>query len=204
MHPVTRTPLVCAAAAAAIALLGACGAEGPADRQAAPLPSATSTATGSASPATAPGPAAAPTPTAPALPRPTFEATGFTEDDAIAFAGHYLAVLNYAHATGDSDAIRGISEPDCGACRDDAEVVDVARMKGITWENREIRFRSAYIEHFDPQFGEAGVQLEMDVPTGRLVNADGTTLADFQRMEFGGLMQLKFHHGRWWVWEMPR
>ncbi|WP_432498522.1 DUF6318 family protein [Kineococcus auxinigenes] len=202
MHPVTRPLLV--SAAAAMALLGACGAEErEAERALQPAPPV-STVTASPSPSVTEAPVALQTPARPTLPRPTFEAAGFTEDDAIAFAGHYLKVLNYAHATGDSGAIRGISEPDCGACRDDAEVVDVAHRKGITWENREVRFRSAYIEHFDPQFGEAGVQLEMDVPTGRLVNADGTTLADFQRMEFGGLMQLKFHDGRWWVWEMPR
>ncbi|WP_432536168.1 DUF6318 family protein [Kineococcus arenarius] len=202
MHPVTRTLLACAAAAAAIALLGACGVEEPADRQAAPPPSATSTATGSASPAATPEPAAARP--APALPRPTFEATGFTEDDAIAFAGHYLAVLNYARATGDSDAIRAISEPDCGACKEDAEAVDVSQRRGVTWENKVVTFRSAYIEHFDAQFGEAGVQLEMKATAGRLVNPNGSTLRDSPEVEFSGLMQMKFHDNHWWVWEMPR
>ncbi|WP_337063108.1 DUF6318 family protein [Kineococcus sp. G2] len=198
-----RAPLTCAATA--LALLAACGTDEtvtPQPTPSAPAPPASSApVTPEAAPAVTATAVAEPSPT---TARPTFPVTEFTEDDAIAFAAHYLKTLNHAHLTGDSAAIRDISEADCGACQDDAEVVDVAHAKGITWENREVRFRSAYVEHFDPKSGEAGVQLQMDVPSGRLVNADNTTLADLPGTEFSGLMQLKFHNGRWRVWEMPR
>ncbi|WP_432488899.1 DUF6318 family protein [Kineococcus sp. SYSU DK018] len=202
MHPVTRTLLACALAAAAIALLGACGEEAPV---AEPPPTApASTAAAVHSPAVTQVPTASPTPTAPALPRPTFESAGFTEDDAIAFTGHYLNVLNYARATGDSDAIRAISEPDCGACESDAEVVDVAHARGLTWENKKLRFRSATIEHFDPAYGEAEVLMHMEASGGRLVNPDGSTLEELPASESDGSMQMKFHDNKWWIWEMPR
>ncbi|NAZ85954.1 DUF6318 family protein [Kineococcus indalonis] len=136
--------------------------------------------------------------------RPTFTAVGFDEDDAIAFAAHYLKVLNHARATGDSDAIREISEPDCGACQEDAKVIDAAHARGLVWENNLSSFRSAYIEHFDPSSGQAEVQLHMYAEAGRVVNPDGSTLKSTEAMEFDGLMQLKFHDSRWFVWEMPR
>ncbi|WP_432485643.1 DUF6318 family protein [Kineococcus esterisolvens] len=202
MHPVTRTLLSCAVAAAAIALLGACGEEAPVAEP--PPPAPASAAAAVHSPAVTQVPTASPTPTAPALPRPTFESAGFTEDDAIAFAGHYLNVLNYARATGDSDAIRAISEPDCGACKDDAEVVDAAHARGVTWENNTSHFKSARIEHFDPANGEAEVQMHMYSTEGRLINPDSSTLKSTEGMEFNGLMQLKFHGNRWFIWEMPR
>ncbi|MCI2237037.1 DUF6318 family protein [Paenibacillus sp. TRM 82003] len=198
-----RAPLTCAAAA--LALLTACGTDETVTQWSAsptPAPSGPSApVTPEAAPAATAIAAANPAPT---TDRPTFPTTEFTEDDAIAFAAHYLQVLNYARATGDSDAIRAISEPDCGACRDDAEAVDVSQSKGIKWENKVLSFRSAYLEHFDPQFGEVGVQLEMSATSGRLVNQDGTTLHDSPDVEFDGLMQIKFHDGQWRVWEMPR
>ena len=190
--------------AAVLTALAGCGAGGPGDqRPSAPEPPPAAPApvvTPAPVPATAPAPAI----TKPPAARPTFTPVGFDEDDAIAFAAHYLKVLNHARATGDSDAIREISEPDCGACRDAAEAVDVASDRGITWENKVITFRGASIEHFDPTFGEAGVLLEMAASSGRLVNPDGTTFHDSPAMDFGGLIQLKFHDGRWWVWKLPR
>ncbi|WP_432574503.1 DUF6318 family protein [Kineococcus sp. SYSU DK005] len=199
-----RRPLLLPAAV--LTALAGCGAGGPGDQRpsapapppAAPAPVATP-APASAT-ATAPAPAVAQPPAA----RPTFTPVGFDEDDAIAFAAHYLKVLNHARATGDSDAIREISEPDCVACRNDAEVVDVAHARGLRWENIILEFRGATVEHFDPEFNEAEILMRMRASSGRLVNPDGTTLQESPGSESDGSMQLKFHDDQWWIWEMPR
>ncbi|WP_432491383.1 DUF6318 family protein [Kineococcus gypseus] len=206
MHRLARSALAVTTTAAALAGLGACGADAPAgtpvDTPSAPAPVETVAAApvpAAATPVAEPSVAVTPTPPD----RPTLPAAAFTEDDAIAFAGHYLRVLTHARATGDSNAVREISEPDCHACDYDARLIDAAVEQGITFENDRMSFRSARIEAWDTEQKAVEIMLEMHATASQLVNADGSIHQETPETNFSGLMQLKYHDARWWVWEMP-
>lgn len=65
------------------------------------------------SPATSPEPAASPKPGPPDLPP---AATKDTKAGAIAFAHHYIDLINYAQATGDVRALKEVEDPGCESC----------------------------------------------------------------------------------------
>jgi len=138
------------------------------------------------------------------LPAPTFRPEGtFNEDDAIGFAAFYLLVLNHARATGDSSQLRSISEPDCGACADQARAVDVARAKGLVGQNLDVHFDSGQLNYFAPSTQEADVLVETSNANGSYLNADGSTFADVPALKSTGLIQIHRRDGSWFVQEVP-
>jgi len=76
------------------------------------------------SPATTlPEPLTAPAPIAHAAPVLSTEAKEQTAAGAKAFVRHYFAVVDYAYATGDTDPLMVVSDPECLPCRKIAEQV---------------------------------------------------------------------------------
>lgn len=70
-------------------------------------------------------------PEATATPPPIPEAaTQETAEGAASFVDYYLAVLNYAAHTGDTDALRALSDDDCGSCEKYVGVVDATHQAG--------------------------------------------------------------------------
>lgn len=67
----------------------------------------------SASGSPSPSATESPTPAAPTLPA---EAKGTSEAAAKAFVRHWIEVLNYAMATGDTAPLSALSDPDCSSC----------------------------------------------------------------------------------------
>lgn len=93
-----RTPLLIASAALTAALLAGCGGNDPAPSPS-PTPSPTAGATGRV---------------APPLPQ---AATVHTKAGAIAFVRHYVDLINYAQATGDTTQLHAAGSAGCSACR---------------------------------------------------------------------------------------
>lgn len=71
-----------------------------------------------------PATSATPTPTGSAAPTLPPEAKEDTEAGAKAFVEHWIATLNYAAATGETDALRALATPGCKPCDDIADVID--------------------------------------------------------------------------------
>lgn len=92
-----RTPLLIANAALTAALIAGCGGNAPTPGPS-PTPSPTASSTGRA---------------APPLPQ---AATAHTKAGAIAFVRHYIDLINYAQATGDTKPIRAVEGPHCSSC----------------------------------------------------------------------------------------
>lgn len=78
-----------------------------------------------------PDPSGSETPEPSATPPPLPEAaTQETAEGAASFVDHYLAVLNYAAHTGDTGALRALSDAECGSCETYIEVVDATHDAG--------------------------------------------------------------------------
>lgn len=82
-----------------------------------------------------------PTTTPPPLPE---AATQETAEGAATFVDHYLDVLNYAAHSGDTDALRRISDPDCAGCVTYANQFEERRdaggsREGGVWSVGEVR-----------------------------------------------------------------
>lgn len=76
-----------------------------------------------------PDASAAPDSTATPPPLPE-AATQETAEGAEAFVNHYLNVLNYAAHTGDTAALRSLSDSECGSCNNYLDVVDATHAAG--------------------------------------------------------------------------
>ena len=90
------------ALAGSLLLLAGCGGQDPA---ASPTSSATSSTGTTAS--------TSPTPTPPTMPA---AAQANTKAGAIAFVRHYIALINYAQATGDVAVLAAVEDPSCTSC----------------------------------------------------------------------------------------
>lgn len=82
--------------------------------------------------------ATTPTPTAPALPT---AATKHTKAGALAFAKHYIALINYAQATGDTDEMRNAGGRRCRSCRQLRQTVETIYSSGGTIDGGAWRVR---------------------------------------------------------------
>lgn len=65
------------------------------------------------SPTPSPSPSASASATPPALPA---AARADSKEGAIALARHYVALVNYAQGSGDSNALKAVEGPHCGSC----------------------------------------------------------------------------------------
>ena len=86
--------------------------------------------------ATSASPAPSPTLNAPTLPP---EARGTSKAAAKAFVRHWIEVLNYAGPTGDTAALRQLSDEDCAACRAIADFIEQiygggGQIRGEGWD----------------------------------------------------------------------
>jgi len=93
-----RTPLLIATAALTAVLLAGCGGNDPAPSPS-PPPSPTASSTGRVAPPLPPA------------------ATAHTKAGAIAFVRHYIDLINYTQATGDTGPIRTLESRQCSSCR---------------------------------------------------------------------------------------
>lgn len=91
---------------------------------ASPEPSASEAAP---SPSASSEPSEAPTVAAPPLPE---LATQQTPEGAVAFTEWWFETLNYATATGDTEALREASDPGCGTCQNYLDEIDGAYQNG--------------------------------------------------------------------------
>ena len=73
------------------------------------------------------GPTATPTQVAPTLPE---AATEDSEEGAVAFVKHYIALLNYASDTGDVERLREASDPKCVGCNSYIELYESTYANG--------------------------------------------------------------------------
>jgi len=73
---------------------------------------------------------ASPTPTTPPPPTMPPRAAKHTDRGAIAFALHFVEVLNYTATTGDASELRRISTPDCESCLNIISVTESAYANG--------------------------------------------------------------------------
>ena len=125
-----------AAAATAFSLLLAGCSHDAAEPQ--PLPSVSASATGEASSSPA-GASTTPTPVAsPSMPP---AAKGRTAASTVAFARHYVALINYAMHSGNTQAMRDSARPSCSTCFAVARSIDdvynkSGRVKGGGWRVR--------------------------------------------------------------------
>ncbi len=94
----TVWPRLLAGLVAGVLLLGGCGEESPKPK---PLPK----------PSESPSASASPTP--PAMPA---AAKNQSKAGAIAFARHYVDVINYAQSTGDLEALQAVEDKACKSC----------------------------------------------------------------------------------------
>lgn len=92
-----RTPLLIASTALTAALIAGCGENDPAPRPS-PTPSPTASSTGRVAPPLPPA------------------ATAHTKAGAIAFVRHYIDLINYTQATGDTKPIHALEKPSCTSC----------------------------------------------------------------------------------------
>jgi hypothetical protein len=112
----TVGPRLAAGLIAAGLVLAGCG--GSAEPKQLPAPSKSSSP--SASPSDVPAP--------PVLPE---AAKAKTKDSAIAFARHYVSLINYAQSTGRVDALKAVEDPGCRSCaRADAYLADLYQRGG--------------------------------------------------------------------------
>lgn len=108
------------AATAALLALSACGSQDP--------PTAADPTTSSPPPATSSKPA----PTGPVAPTMPAAARQRTKAGAIAFAKYYWRVVDYAQATGDTRALRTLTDKACKACEGGADWIDkVHHLHGV-------------------------------------------------------------------------
>ena len=119
-----KSRLLLVALVASVSLTGCGGAPSPA-----PAPSSST-----------PSPTASPTPTPPQLPA---AATKRTPAGAKAFVRHFIDLMRLTAETGDANAIRSVSSPDCAGCLSFAEGMErIYRnggyVKGGTWRARQL------------------------------------------------------------------
>lgn len=119
--------------------LSACDSTNPSP---APLPSASASATasGTPSPSSSPKPTTTAAPTAPTLPP---EARGTSAKSAKAFVRYYVKLVNHAIATGDTGALKSISNSKCESCSAVVSRVEKVysaggRIKSTGWTLRSI------------------------------------------------------------------
>lgn len=130
-----RTGVLPSAALAAVLVVGLvvglAGCEGEAKPSPLPDPSSSAASPSSASPSASAS-------AAPSLPA---AAKGRTAKSAEAFARHYIDLINYLGATGDSEPLAAVSAPSCSVCEaviDEAQRVygEGGRFEGGTWTSR--------------------------------------------------------------------
>ncbi len=118
------------AVAVVLAVAGCSGGDAPSSA----LPSGGAPPQSSSPPSNPPSTAATtPPPTAPPLPA---TATQDTPAGAQSFARYYIAVLDYASHTGDTQSLRGLG--DCGTCRAQADGIETVLQGGRTRRGRGV------------------------------------------------------------------
>ncbi len=190
-----------AAVAAAVALVvSGCTGEpddGPTAPSFSPVPSPTESAP-SASPEPSPE-QTADTATAEALVAPELppEATEETPEGAAAFAEWWFETLNYATATGDTEALRAAFVEPCGTCENFAVQAEEAYASGGRIEGGRIDVEV----DVPPQLEEGGVTLAVfvDAASGRVLDAEGRVTEEMTAEELASAMVVVFVDDQWQV-----
>ena len=115
-----RPLLVAALLAGSLGVAGCGGGPSP-DTAPTPSASAPTASTTPATPTASPTPSASASPTAPTLPA---SARARSKAGAVAFARHYVQLINYAGASGDTVPLQGNSLTSCVKCHDLSKGID--------------------------------------------------------------------------------
>lgn len=125
-------------------------------------------------------------PEATATPPPLPEAaTQETAEGAASFVDYYLAVLNYAAHTGDTDALRALSDDDCGSCEKYAGVVDATHQAGGAYTGGDWSVSDVATEDVETYWTVAGPvttaagQTRTDAKSEFQQTAESTTKIEF-------------------------
>lgn len=111
-----------------------------------------------------------PTPTVPELPK---EATVGDAAGAEAFVRHWIDLLNYAYATGDTQPAKATSEAGCEACSDSFSEIEARDSVDTAFEDGLVIPISVRSPPLDAQ-GLVSVSARIEQEEGVEVSADGT------------------------------
>lgn len=134
-----------------------------------PEPTASAPETSEA--ATSEAATATPTESAPAPPEMPAEAREMTEAGADAFARYWFDVVEYAYATGNTEPLRVLAEPECEICNASIEEIEDRAQRKLTTEGLTIEVLTSAAAPQD----ERGVVVTMSVTesASKVVDADG-------------------------------
>ena len=119
-----------------------------------------------------------PTPSAQSAPVLSEEAKQHTAAGAMAFVGHYFAVVDYAYATGDTAPLAAISHPDCLSCAGIKQIIDEAVSTSASFERGPIHVSETSAAEIKPE-GWAELKVTYSTPPFRRFDANGAITLTF-------------------------
>ena len=132
-----------------------------------------------------------PTATPPPLPE---AATQETPEGAAAFVDHYLAVLNYAAHTGDTEPLESLSEQDCSGCRDYAEHFAERAEAGGSLEGGDFRAGQITVK---PYGSDTSLVTELKISSGTVVETEGSPATSFGESTETVTFVATYSEGKW-------
>lgn len=190
-HP-DRSLLPYAAAALAVALLGACTAGSPGPTSTTP-PSSTTT---SAEPSTTTTPAPSPTKTVdPVLAKIPADARARTADGAQAFARFFIESLNVGATKPDSKVLEGLYAPSCETCLAMFESLKGLEAKKQRHTGASIRVSSTSSLVFSASSSQ--VLLDVQQKSVKVVDSKGNTVRQTAEGPGTFVMSISFDNGHW-------
>jgi len=117
-----------------------------------------------------------PTPTQPSVAKPQLPAAATTPDaaGAEAFIRYWYELVNYAYASGDSDALLAVSHVDCVGCVGLKENIDTATKVGAVWKGVSFTPEQFDVAEPDADGISLATALLVSSENPAVVEADGT------------------------------
>ena len=123
-----------------------------------------------------------------------------TPEGAVAFLEWWIAVLNYAELTGETDVLRANSSPECVFCNDRVSTISETYAVGDRFE----RLGDASLTEIQPSPVDLNSYVVVDAlgssPSSRKLNAAGDVVEVFPEIAPSPLVAgVQWRDGKWWM-----
>lgn len=126
-----------------------------------------------------------------------------TEAGADAFARHWFDVVEYAYATGNTEPLRALAEPECEICNASIEEIESKTRQGLRFEGVAIDVLTSAAAPRDSR----GVIVTMSVQeaSSKVVTADGDVVEDVPGTDAQPInVYVAEREGRWRIFGVGR